>query len=358
VYLIVTEPVRLAAWLARLHGRSESAKAAQAHRPEPAVDRPSARVGSNDSPIGSDRATDAGEGGPPPAAAPLEGRADNGAPGAAADLSRRQVLARALAIASGTAAIATVGYGVNTALGKPVVKRVPITLAKLPRRLDGTRIALVSDIHLGPLFGRSHTQQIVDIINTLDADLVAVVGDLADGTVEELGRAAEPLDGLRSRLGSYFVTGNHEYFSGFEPWIAEVAEFGLKPLRNANVVLDGILLAGVNDRTGGDYGDAPDYDRALAGRDPSLPAILLAHQPVQAHEAAKRGVDLQLSGHTHGGQVVPFNLLVRLDQPIVSGLGTVDGTQVYVTNGAGFWGPPVRVGARPDITLVQLRSGQ
>lgn len=269
---------------------------------------------------------------------------------------RRLFLARTLAIASGVAAAGTIGYGMTGALGKPQLKRVPIALAKLPRRLDGTKIAVVSDIHLGPLAGRSHTQRIVDIINSLDADFVTVVGDLVDGTVEQLGAAAHPLSQLRSRLGSFYVTGNHEYFSGFEPWIEEVTSLGLRPLRNERVDLEGLILAGVNDRTGGEQNDPPDYDKALTGRDPALPCILLAHQPVQAHEAAKRGVDLQLSGHTHGGQMMPFNFLVKIDQPVVSGLGTIDGTQVYVTNGAGFWGPPVRVGAPPQISLVQLRA--
>ena len=163
---------------------------------------------------------------------------------------------------------------------------------------------------------------------------------------------------LRSRLGTFFVTGNHEYYSGHEEWIEEVARLGMRPLRNARVELPGGLdLAGVNDLTGEGFGDGPDVGRALAGRDPSRPVVLLAHQPVQAHDAAAHGVDLQLSGHTHGGQMVPFNLIVRAaQQPVVSGLGEVDGMPVYVTNGAGFWGPPVRVGAPPDITLVELHA--
>jgi predicted MPP superfamily phosphohydrolase len=128
-------------------------------------------------------------------------------------------------------------------------------------------------------------------------------------------------------------------------------------LRNERVTIDGLDLAGVNDVTGGSYNDGPDYAKALAGRDPSRPVVLLAHQPVQAHQAAKHGVDLQLSGHTHGGQMMPFNLVVGLQQPIVAGYGVIDGTQVYVTRGAGFWGPPVRFGAPPDISIIELRHG-
>jgi hypothetical protein len=252
--------------------------------------------------------------------------------------------------------VATVGYGVTQAMGPPRLDRVTIPLAKLPRRLDGLRIALVSDIHLGPLLGRSHTRRVVDTINGVNADLVAVVGDLVDGSVADLGPAAEPLADLRARYGSFFVTGNHEYFAGYAEWIAEVDSLGLRVLENARVEIDGLDLAGVNDVTGGEYAHAPDFDKALGDRDPARPVVLLAHQPVQAEEAAKHGVDLQLSGHTHGGQIQPFGAMVRLEQPVVSGLGTVDGTKVYVTNGAGFWGPPVRVGAPPQVSVIELRT--
>jgi predicted MPP superfamily phosphohydrolase len=154
------------------------------------------------------------------------------------------------------------------------------------------------------------------------------------------------------------VTGNHEYFSGYEQWVDEVTRLGMRPLRNERVALpEGLDLAGVNDVNGESFGDGPDIGAALDGRDPARAVVLLAHQPIQAYDAAAHGVDLQLSGHTHGGQITPFQLIVRASgQPVISGLGQVDGMPVYVTNGAGFWGPPVRVGAAPDITLVELRS--
>ncbi|MFI2708611.1 metallophosphoesterase [Micromonospora sp. NPDC018662] len=284
------------------------------------------------------------------------------APEADHDPSRRLLLARGAAIFAGLTAAGVTGYGVRTAMGPPRLDRVRIPLAKLPRSMDGLRIATVSDIHLGPLRGRAHTERIVAMINRLDADLVAVVGDLVDGSVAELGRAAEPLRDLRSRYGSFFVTGNHEYYSGVEEWVREVDRLGLRVLQNERQEIrarGGVLdLAGVNDVTADGTGLAApaDYAAALGDRDPSRPVVLLAHQPVAAHEAAKFGVDLQLSGHTHGGQMVPFNLAVKLQQPVVSGLGEVDGTKVYVTNGAGFWGPPVRVGAPPQVTLVELRA--
>jgi uncharacterized protein len=272
------------------------------------------------------------------------------------DPDRRLLLARGAAIFAGLTAVGVAGSGIRSALGPPQLDRVQIPLAKLPRTMDGTRIALVSDIHLGPLRGRSHTERIVNMINGMDADIVAVVGDMIDGSVERLGAAAAPLRNLRSRQGNYFVTGNHEYYSGYEEWVEEVARLGLRPLRNERLEIGGLDLAGVNDIAGEEFDDGPDFARTFDGRDTSRPVVLLAHQPVQAHEAAKHGVDLQLSGHTHGGQMVPFNLLVALEQPVVSGLGTVDGVPVYVTNGAGFWGPPVRIGAPPQVTLVELRT--
>ncbi|MET8089573.1 metallophosphoesterase [Micromonospora sp. NPDC005220] len=303
---------------------------------------------------------------PEPVLVGAAGPTDPPAAGAVAapdhDPSRRLLLARGAAIFAGFTATGVTGYGIRTALGPPQLDRVRIPLAKLPRSMDGLRIATVSDIHLGPLRGRAHTERIVAAINRLDADIVAVVGDLVDGSVAELGSAAAPLRDLRSRYGSFFVTGNHEYYSGVEEWVQEVDRLGLRVLQNRRQEIQargGVLdLAGVNDLTGAGTGLAagPDFAAALGDRDPSRPVVLLAHQPLAAKEAARYGVDLQLSGHTHGGQMVPFNLAVKLEQPVVSGLGEVDGTKVYVTNGAGFWGPPVRVGAEPQISLVELRS--
>ena len=273
------------------------------------------------------------------------------------DPSRRLFISRSVAIGSGIAAGSVVGYGMTQALGAPQLLTVPVTLDKLQKSMSGFRIAVVSDIHLGPLLGRSHTERIVRMINEQEADLVAIVGDLVDGTVAELGEAAAPLRDLVSRHGSFFVTGNHEYFSGHEQWISELDRLGVNPLRNEGLtVAGGIELVGVNDVTGKSYGDGPDLERALAGRDRKNPLVLLAHQPVQVGDASSHGIDLQLSGHTHGGQMVPFNFVVPVQQPSVAGLSKVDGTWLYVSRGAGFWGPPVRVGAPPDITVIELRT--
>jgi predicted MPP superfamily phosphohydrolase len=252
-------------------------------------------------------------------------------------MNRRLFLARASAAAS----VSLVAVGVSNAMGPPNLLREPVRLRRLDPVFDGFRIAVVSDIHLGPLAGRSHTERIVAMINETEPDLVAIVGDLVDGTVAELGPAAEPLHDLVSREGSYFVTGNHEYFvEDTSEWLRELEQLGVQPLRNESTAIRrgaaAFDLAGVNDVSGGQHSDPPDYDRALAGTSPSRPTILLAHQPVQVSEASARGVDLQLSGHTHGGQMWPFHYVVRLVQPSLAGLSTVGDTQLYVTRGAGF----------------------
>ncbi|MFE1891882.1 metallophosphoesterase, partial [Streptomyces microflavus] len=291
------------------------------------------------------------------------GGGDPAAPAAAAAPGtppppRRIFDARVVGGAAAAAGLATVGYGTHNVLSGPSVKRVTVPLAKLPRAAHGFRIAVVSDIHIGPILGRAHTRRIVDTINSTSPDLVAVVGDLVDGSVADLGSAAEPLAGLRSRHGSFFVTGNHEYFSGAEQWVNHVRELGLIPLENARVELGGFDLAGVNDIAGETEGQGPDFGRALGDRDRSRAAVLLAHQPVVIHDAVEHGVDLQLSGHTHGGQLWPGNYLAELANPTVAGLERYGDTQLFVSRGAGAWGPPVRVGAPADITVVQLASRQ
>ncbi|MEU5719195.1 metallophosphoesterase [Streptomyces sp. NPDC020403] len=293
---------------------------------------------------------------PPRTAAP-EAPPAPGAP-SAADPSRRLFVARAVGGAAALAGLGTVGYGTYGVLRGPRTKRITVPLAKLPRSAHGFRIAVVSDIHLGPILGRAHTRRIVDSINAAQPDLVAVVGDLVDGSVADLGSAAEPLAGLEARHGSYFVTGNHEYFSGAAQWVDHVRELGLRPLENARVEIAGFDLAGVNDVAGESEGQGPDFGRALGDRDRARASVLLAHQPVVIDDAVAYGVDLQLSGHTHGGQLWPGDLLAELANPTVAGLERYGDTQLYVSRGAGAWGPPVRVGAPSDITIVELASRQ
>jgi predicted MPP superfamily phosphohydrolase len=272
--------------------------------------------------------------------------------------SRRLFVSRAVGGAAAAVAVGTVGYGTYGVLRGPRVKRVTVPLAKLPRSAHGYRIAVVSDIHLGPVLGRDFCQRVVDTINSTQPDLIAVVGDLVDGSVKDLGPAAAPLARLRARHGSYFVTGNHEYYSGAAQWVREVRELGLHPLENARTEMAGFDLAGVNDVAGQSEGHGPDFGRALGDRDTSRAVVLLAHQPVQIHDAVKHGVDLQLSGHTHGGQLWPGNYIAELANPTVAGLERYGDTQLYVSRGAGAWGPPTRVGAPSDITVVELASPQ
>ncbi|MFD5819680.1 metallophosphoesterase [Streptomyces sp. NPDC127038] len=270
--------------------------------------------------------------------------------------SRRLFVSRVVGGTAAAVAVGTVGQGTYGVLRGPRVKRVTVPLAKLPRSAHGFRIAVVSDIHLGPVLGRGFAQKVVDTINSTQPDLIAVVGDLVDGSVKNLGPAAAPLAGLRARHGSYFVTGNHEYFSGAAQWVREVRELGIHPLENARTELAGFDLAGVNDLQGESEGQGPDFGKALGDRDTTRACVLLAHQPVQIHEAVRHGVDLQLSGHTHGGQLWPGNFVAAAANPTVAGLERYGDTQLYVSRGAGAWGPPTRVGAPSDITVVELAS--
>ncbi|MFF5340652.1 metallophosphoesterase [Streptomyces althioticus] len=272
--------------------------------------------------------------------------------------SRRLFVSRVVGGAAAAAAVGTVGYGTYGVLRGPKVERVTVPLAKLPRAAHGYRIAVVSDIHLGPVLGRGFAQKVVDTINSTQPDLIAVVGDLVDGSVKDLGPAAAPLAQLTARHGSFFVTGNHEYFSGAEQWVEEVRRLGLNPLENARTELPHFDLAGVNDIAGEDEGQGPDFARALGDRDRARACVLLAHQPVQIHEAVDHGVDLQLSGHTHGGQLWPGNLIAGGANPTLAGLDRYGDTQLYVSRGAGAWGPPTRVGAPSDITVIELASRQ
>ncbi|MEG8276918.1 metallophosphoesterase [Streptomyces sp. AHA2] len=280
------------------------------------------------------------------------------APAAPAGPSRRLFVSRVVAGTAAAAAVGTVGYGTYGVLRGPKVKRVTVPLAKLPRAAHGYRIAVVSDVHLGPVLGRGFAQKVVDTVNATQPDLIAVVGDLVDGSVKDLGPAAAPLAQLKARHGSYFVTGNHEYFSGAEQWLDEVRRLGLTPLENARREMPHFDLAGVNDVAGEDDGQGPDFVKALGDRDTTRACVLLAHQPVQIHDAVEHGVDLQLSGHTHGGQLWPGNLIASGANPTLAGLERYGDTQLYVSRGAGAWGPPTRVGAPSDITVIELASKQ
>jgi hypothetical protein len=279
-----------------------------------------------------------------------------------ADPARQMFAARILAGALPAFAALVVGYGMFRALRPPEVTRLRLELPRLPAAMDGTTIVQITDVHLGGLLGRDWFERVIDRVNALEPDLVVITGDLVDGSVDSLRDAVSPLARLRPPLGTFFVTGNHEYYSGVDEWIRELERLGVRVLRNERVAVDrggaGFDLAGVDDSSvhGMVAGHGPDLERALAGRDRSRALILLAHQPVEAPGAARNGVDLVLSGHTHGGQFWPWTLLVGLQQPYVRGLHRIGDTLVYVSDGTGFWGPPVRIGTRSEIVHVTLES--
>jgi uncharacterized protein len=272
-------------------------------------------------------------------------------------------VARVRAFAVGGIALALAGVGLRHGLAAPQVKRVEIALARWPKALDGFRIVQISDVHIGPLLDRRFAAAVTERVNALAPDLVAVTGDLVDGSVARIGAQVEPFRALRAAHGIYFVTGNHDFYSGADPWVARVREFGWRPLRNERVSIgsgEGAFdLAGVDDVHGRlvEPGAGEDVERALAGRDAARPVVLLAHDPATFHRASQHGVDLQLSGHTHGGQIWPFRYLVRLSVPWVAGLHRRGASQLYVSSGTGFWGPPMRIAAPSEITEIVLRAG-
>ncbi len=335
--LLVLEPVRLVLRL-RERRRAPAREAARQAEPVPV-------------------------GGPAPEPAPQPGPAADPAPDAPPDPSRRLFIARSLAVTAGVAALGTAGAGAYWANSAPVVRRVPVTLPRLDPALDGLRVVTFSDGHLSATYGGRRFERLVETVNAQRPDVVAIVGDLVDGELDELREEVAPLADLVSEQGVFFVTGNHEYFVDTTAWLRHLPTLGVEVLRNERVPITrggaSVDLAGIDDRTAassGVPGHGADLDAALDGRDDATPVVLLAHQPVQVEQARAAGVDLQLSGHTHGGQLWPFDYAIRLDQPAVEGLSRHGDTQLYVTAGAGYWGPPMRVGARPEVTVVELRA--
>ncbi len=291
-------------------------------------------------------------------------------PDAPADPERRVFIARALA---GTAAAAAAGASVfafRSARGPAEVTEVPVRLERLPPALSGFSIVQISDLHAGlPTIREREVRRVVDQVNALRPDLVAITGDLVDGgAVADLGHAIAHVGRLEGRHGVYFVTGNHEYYAdaGPEPWLAELRRLGVRVLRNERVAVGdrgaSLDLAGIDDWSSAGFGNGhgPDLPRALAGRDPERSLVLLAHQPRGVGEAVRAGVELQLSGHTHGGQIFPFNLVQSGIFRYVKGLHRHDEPgstgQIFVSRGAGYWGPPMRLGSPPEIARIVLTS--
>ncbi|ABM16578.1 MULTISPECIES: metallophosphoesterase [Mycolicibacterium] len=262
-----------------------------------------------------------------------------------------------------TVAVGLLAWGYVEAMRVPRVKNLDVAIRRLGRGLDGLRVAVITDTHYGPIDRARWSAGVVERVNELDADVVCHVGDIADGTADIREAQASPLARVRARSARVYVTGNHEYFSEAQGWLDYMERIGWDVLHNRHVVVerggDRMVVAGIDDATAsgsGVSGHGADLDSALIGADRSLPVLLLAHQPKQVVHAVRGGVDLQISGHTHGGQIWPFNFLVRLEQPVVHGLSTHgDRTQLYTSRGTGFWGPPFRVFAPSEITVLTLR---
>ncbi len=251
--------------------------------------------------------------------------------------------------------------GLINARRRAKVRSVNVPIVDLPAPLHGFTIAQISDVHIGPTIKREYVAAIVDAVNRLDADMIAVTGDLVDGSVKQLSVHTQPLSRLSARHGAFFVTGNHEYYSGVSGWVPELRRLGLRVLMNEHVVLRHkggvVVVAGVTDYSAHHYDPAQQSDpaAAIAGA-PTDAAVklLLAHQPRSAFAAEPAGFHLQLSGHTHGGQFWPWTFFVRLQQPFTAGLRRLGSLWVYTSRGTGYWGPPQRLGAPSEITYLRL----
>jgi predicted MPP superfamily phosphohydrolase len=287
-----------------------------------------------------------------------EGRTFGFAADAAVDPERRLTISRLFAATAAALGLGASGVGLVSALSPVAVKRLRVSLDRLRPAAEGTRIVQLTDVHVGPTIGKAFIEDLVARVNALEPDVIAITGDLVDGSVEALREHVAPLGNLRARYGVFFVTGNHEYYSGADAWIMHLRSLGVQVLRNERVRIggdDGFDLAGIDDAFSASFeGHGPDLAKALDGRDAGRACVLLAHQPRGIHLADSLGVDLQLSGHTHGGQMFPWNLAVRLQQPFVAGLHRLKHAQIYVSHGTGYWGPPMRVGAPAEITEIEL----
>jgi predicted MPP superfamily phosphohydrolase len=281
---------------------------------------------------------------------------------APSDFARRDFVTRALPWTVLAGGGVTAAYGTLRAFTPAEVSTVEVRLPRFPHALEGLTIVQLTDIHVGSFVRREFMDALVEETNALRPDVVAITGDLVDGDVGRLGEFVGRLANLEARYGRFFVTGNHEYYSGVEQWTAFLESIGISVLRNRRVQIGDASasfdLVGVDDWSGSRWREEQRYDleRALAGRDPERAAVLLAHQPMNFEEAVRSGIGLQVSGHTHGGQLFPFTSLVGIRYPYHRGHYTHEDGHLYVSRGCGFWGPPARVGSAPEIVQIVLRS--
>ena len=273
---------------------------------------------------------------------------------------RRQFISNLIASGTSLSVFIASGIGVTNYYSTAIVKKFNVVLNGLPEIFKGFNIVQISDLHLGQMMTKQKLQQIVGQVNNLKPDLIAITGDLADGSVEKLLQEANPLKDLKAKKGVYFVTGNHEYYSGVEEWTDAIKKMGIKVLNNKNIKIkkedDYFYLAGVTDHEGERFGPkhAADFEKTFSGLKKDKKKILLAHQPIAVQKASQYDTDLVLAGHTHGGQVWPFNYFVYLQQPYLKGFYDYQGTKLYVNQGTGCWGPPIRLGSKNEITQIIL----
>jgi predicted MPP superfamily phosphohydrolase len=282
--------------------------------------------------------------------------------GALLDTSRRAHLVHLtnLGVLGGVGLLGA--YGIYQARKRPGIVDVTVPIARLPKEFDGFRIVQITDVHAGLTVSGEWIETIADEVTRLKPDLIAFTGDVADGSVTYLRDAVAPLGRLSAPHGTYFITGNHEYYSGAEEWVAHMRELGYDVLMNEHRLIErngaSIVLAGVTDYSGGGFlpGHRSDPHKAFAGAPTDTARIFLAHQPKTLRQSEGLDFDLMISGHTHGGQFFPWNFATTLDQPYLKGLHRDENRWIYVSKGTGYWGPPVRLGARSEVTVITLRT--
>ena len=285
-----------------------------------------------------------------------------GFPSAPTDPGRRDFIQKILSISIVTTTSVSTLAGLYAARKGATIMKTTVPIKGLDKDLSGMTIAQVSDLHIGPTIKKGYVEEVVEQVNRLNPDIIAITGDLVDGSVEYLSKHVEPIKDLHANIGKYFVTGNHEYYSGVDQWLDKTDQYGLTNLIDSHEIITkgsgSITLGGVTDYRSSSIKPEhkSDPEKAFYGAPENTPKILLAHQPWSIFDAHKIGADLQLSGHTHGGQFWPFVYAVRMANPYTSGLHDHDGTWIYVNRGTGYWGPPMRLGVESEITLVKLET--
>ena len=272
------------------------------------------------------------------------------------DPHRRAFLGLSLKGAVGGLGAIGTAWGLYNAVKTPVIKKVEIPIINLPKSLLGFRMAQISDLHVGNMTKENFISKVVEKIDKINPDILFFTGDAADGSVETFGDYFLPFNKITPRYGKYFVTGNHEYYSDMNGWLRLIESLGFKILINEsqNIIIEEaiLMITGIPDRSGKYFSDfhETDMEKAVGGMSEPDLKILLAHQPKDVEHAIKYDFHLQLSGHTHGGQYFPFSLLVQMAHPFIKGLHKRKNTWVYINQGTGYWGPPMRIGTEPEIT--------